>query len=179
MAAQIVITGAPSAGKTKFLHQLKREPFARELVFLDELARTLLQESPDWRNNWGEFHREIYRRQVARESKLEGRSFVTDRGTLDGFAFHPESLADVGTTIEREFQRYTAVFHLESSANLGEEFYVQDEERIETIDDVLVIEQAIADVYNSHPGYEFIRAASNVDDKYRAFKRAVQAHLER
>ncbi len=166
MIHRIVLTGAPGSGKTEFLESLKADPGFKDFTFLDELARQLLEENPDYRNLWSEFHREIYRRQVAREDALAGKNFVTDRGTVDAFAFHPETLKDVGTTLEREYERYTAIYQLQSSAALGEEHYLRDAIRNESLSDAMVIEKALKGAWGNHPGYCFIPAETNVEVKY-------------
>ena len=67
MPHRIVITGAPASGKTLFFERLKNNLMFSEFVFFEELARQLLLENNDYRNNWDLFHIEIYKRQVARE----------------------------------------------------------------------------------------------------------------
>ncbi|MEW6411162.1 MAG: AAA family ATPase [Candidatus Zixiibacteriota bacterium] len=169
MPIKIVITGAPASGKSKFIERLKIDPRFADFVFLKELARQLLQEDPTYRQRWSEFHREIYRRQVAREDQLAGNSFITDRGTADAFAFHPETDADMGTTIENEYNRYNGVIQLESTASLGEPYFQHDDIRNESIEDVLFIEKATTNVWNRHPNYHLIRADIDMEMKYRIF----------
>jgi len=167
---RLVITGAPASGKTVFWERLKNVPEFSGFVFFEELARRLLIETPSYRSRWAEFHREIYRRQVAREDAVIGRSFVTDRGTVDAFAFHPETVRDVSTTLETEYQRYTAVIQLGSSAALGREYYPIDEVRNETIEQALAIEAAIRRVWEPHPAYRYVSAESAFEEKYRRFE---------
>lgn len=166
MPHRIVITGAPASGKTKFIKRLKADPRFEQFTFLDELARQLLEEDPSYRGRWGEFHREIYRRQKAREDALENRSFITDRGTADAFAFHPETAADCGTTIENEYGRYDAVILLGSTARMGEPYYQQDDIRTESPEDVAALEEATINVWRNHPNYREIRAEIDPEIKY-------------
>jgi len=166
---RIVITGAPASGKSDFLARLRG--------FLPEIARSLLESNPDYRHNWGVFHREVYRRQTAQEDALVDQSFITDRGTCDAFAFHPETAADVGTTIAREYARYNLVIQLESAANLGAEFYVQDDVRIESIEDVLAIEAVTTRVWHEHPDYRFVPAEEDVEVKYRRVVEILRGRL--
>lgn len=169
MAHRIVITGAPASGKTKMFDRLSSDERFQAFAFLPELARQLLIENPGFRTDREAFHREIYRRQVAREEALAGRSFVTDRGTVDAFAFHPETAGLVNTSISREYNRYDAVIHLGSAAGLGPDFYRTDAVRRETIDEALEIEEAIRSVWSDHPGYHFLPASENYEQKYRDF----------
>ncbi len=166
---RIVLTGAPSSGKTEFFQRLKEEPEFSRFAFLEETARSLLEEDPGWRDRWHEFHLEIYGRQLLREQALSGCSFVTDRGSVDAFAFHPETMAKIGTTLEKEYTRYDWIIHLGSAAALGEDLYVQDEIRNEPLQAALDIEKKIAAVWSDHPGYRQVPAEPQIDTKYRRF----------
>jgi len=165
MAIKIVLTGAPASGKTDIFQRLEVSADYATFVFLEEQARRLLTNNPEYRNDWPAFHREIYRRQVLQEQDLTGRSFVTDRGTVDAFAFHPETVADVGTSIPAEYARYTDVIQLGTSAALGEAFFPRDAIRTESMEDALAIEAAITDVWKRHPGYRFFPAEVDYEVK--------------
>lgn len=166
---RIVITGAPASAKTEFIERLKLFPDYSNFVFLEELARKLLNEKSDFRRDPVEFHCHIYDFQVEREEQLSGTPFITDRGTVDGFAFHPGSLKTIGTTLEKEYQRYTAVIQLGSAAKLGAKFYRRDEIRSETIEEALEIEQAITRVWKGHGGYKYIEPHENIEKKFDKF----------
>ncbi len=168
MVPHIVITGAPASGKTEVFNRLKKDPAFSDFVFFDELARLLLSENPEYRKSWSSFHIEIYHRQVAREKQVGERPFITDRGTIDAFAFHPQTMEDVGTTLEEEYQRYSAVVQLGSSANLGNKFYERNGIRNESISEALAIEKAITELWRRHPGYHFIKAETDFEKKYHA-----------
>ena len=122
------------------------------------------------------FHHEIYRRQVERESTVGRRSFISDRGTVDAFAFHPESLDQLGTTLEREYARYTAVIQLGSAAAIGPPYYVTDTIRNESVDEARKIERAITSAWKNHPGYLYIDAGVAFEVKYAAFRHAVMEY---
>lgn len=164
----VVITGAPAAGKTELLARLAEHPAFAEYLFFEELARDLLAEDATWRLRRREFHREIYRRQTARERQAADQPFVTDRGTVDAFAFHPETLTDVGTTLAAEYHRYDLVLHLGSSAGLGDDYYTVDSVRTESRAEALQIERALAAVWGEHPSYRFIPAAVRTEHKFAA-----------
>ncbi|PWB70383.1 hypothetical protein C3F09_09115 [candidate division GN15 bacterium] len=173
MTARIVITGAPGSGKTAFIDRLKDEAALGDFLFFDELARRLLTQRPELRHRWAEFHREIYQSQVGREEQAAGRPFISDRGTVDAFAFHPETLAAVGTTLEREYARYSAVIHLGTTARLGEGFYATDDIRRESPQDALAIEQALRRAWGSHPRYRFVDACESWEHKFAAGRAAL------
>lgn len=169
MIPRLVITGAPGSGKTDFLNRLALEPTFHDFVFFDELARRLLLDHPDYRQRWDDFHRDIYYRQCDREAAIGSAPFITDRGTVDAFAFHPETAAHVGTTFPREYARYTAVIQLGSAAQLGEPYYCCDEIRTESIAEALRIETAIRNAWRNHPAYHFVDAQIDYEEKYRRF----------
>jgi predicted ATPase len=173
MIPRIVITGAPSSGKTEFFERLKSHPALAGFLFFDELARQLLTEKPHYRDNWSTFHIELYHRQAAREKQAHDRPFITDRGTADAFAFHPEAMSEVGTTLEREHQRYSAVVQLGTSAALGERFYRRDSIRNEPAAKTLEIEEEIKKVWCRQPGYHFVDAEIDFEKKFRTFLKLV------
>jgi len=172
--AKIVITGAPASAKTEFIERLKLMPDFAHFTFLEELARKLLSEKTSYRHHPVEFHSRIYARQVKREEQLNGRPFITDRGTVDGFAFHPNSLNIIGTTLEKEYQRYTAVIQLGSSAQLGRKYYQPDEIRKETIEEAMAIEKALARVWSGHKEYNYIEPNANIEKKFEHFVKLVK-----
>ncbi len=166
MPHKIVITGAPASGKSKFIQRLKTNSYFADFVFFDELARRLLEEDPTYRDRSHQWHQDIYHRQVTREDAVAGKPFMTDRGTADAFAFHPETAAACGTTIENEYKRYSAVILLKSSAALGEEYYHQDEIRTESATEVLAIEKATIEVWKGHEHFHLIEAEIDPELKY-------------
>jgi predicted ATPase len=170
---RIVITGGPGSGKTKFVDRLKREPALAEFTFFDELARQLLEQDPSYRDDRNRFHLEIFRRQVAREDALGDRPFITDRGTVDAFAFHPEIFDRLGTSLAEQYRRYTAVIQLQSTASLGQAYYKTDSIRLEPIEDALIIQDAISRAWRDHPDYEFIIASPDIEEKYGDFLRTI------
>lgn len=163
---RVVITGAPASAKSTIIERLKGEPVLAGFVFFDELARLLLAEKPDWRNDWHRFHHVIYHEQCKREDAIGTRSFITDRGTVDAFAFHRETMDAVGTTLTEEYARYDLVLHLGSAASLGERFYVQDQIRLETMESALANERNLREVWQGHPGYRFTAAEPELETKY-------------
>lgn len=169
MFPKIVITGAPASGKTEFIQRLRNDSSFSRFQFFDELARRLLEENPEYRTDRNRFHNDIYRLQIAREEEIRDRPFISDRGTVDAFAFHPETAESVGTTIEKEYLRYSDVIHLGTAAILGDLCYRTDPIRTESIEEALEIESALRAVWEKHPGYRFIPALVDLEKKYAGF----------
>ncbi len=169
MLNRIVITGAPASGKTLFFERLKNSRLCDGFIFFDELARKLLLENQDYRNNWDKFHIDIYNRQVERENRHSTNSFITDRGTVDTFAFHPQTAQNVDSTIDKEYARYTAVILLESSANLGDRYYKTDKIRNESIKEALEIENNLHKAWSSHPNFHRLTAENSIENKFASF----------
>jgi predicted ATPase len=178
MATRIVITGAPGSGKTDFLHRLRQAHEFESFAFFEELARMLLEENPELRHNMREFHSQIYYRQTARENALDGGSFITDRGTVDAFAFHPETAFHVGTTIVREYARYDMVVQLGSSAILGVPYYTCDSVRNESVAEALAIEASLRKVWIAHPNYRFVAAQVDYEAKYARFQSMLTSYVQ-
>lgn len=166
MRHRIVITGGPASGKTESLALLRLEPELSEFVFFEELARKLLDQSPEYRFNWPELHSEIYRQTLERESAVINRHFISDRGTVDLFAFHPETMKNVKTTIAREYKRYSAVIQLGSTASLNEGEYDTDEIRRETPEEAIKIESELRAAWSQHPNYYFLPAQHDFAPKF-------------
>ncbi len=173
MVPRIVITGAPSSGKTEFFERLKSHPAFSGFLFLDELARQLLTENPQYRNFWSKFHIDLYFRQAVREKQAHDKPFITDRGTADAFAFDPVTMSEVRTNLEKEYRRYTAVVQLGTSAILGERFYRRDSIRNEPAEEALAIEEEIKKVWCGHSGYHFVDAEIDFEKKFRTFLKLV------
>jgi predicted ATPase len=173
-APRILVTGAPGSAKTKFIEKIKLDKEFSHFVFLDELARIILQENSDLRDHPAELHCEIYRRQVAREDELTGRAFITDRGTIDGFAFHRASMELIGTSLKKEYERYTSVIHLGTAAGLGEEFYETDDIRQESPARTMAVETALAELWGAHPDYNYLEPHTEIEKKYEKFVQLVR-----
>ncbi len=161
----IVITGAPASGKTACFEALKADPQFSCFVFFDELARQLLENNPKYRFHTDDFHREIYRLQVQREDEIKNKPFITDRGTLDGFTFCPNLISAIGTTIEEEYQRYTAIIHLGTTASLGKKYYENDNIRTEPIEKVMELEKATTEIWGKHPNFNLLPAEPDFENK--------------
>ncbi|HSG48239.1 MAG TPA: ATP-binding protein [Longimicrobiales bacterium] len=163
---KVVLTGGPGAGKTAIL-EFMGLAFCKHVEILPEAAGLLFK---------GGFPRgsePVRKRAVQRaifhvQSQLEAGTtednaaiVVCDRGTPDGAAYWPGpgTLWDgVGTTQEEELARYSAVIHLRTPS--GENGYNhRNPLRVETVEEALVIDARIAEIWRGHPGYVEVPAA--------------------
>lgn len=120
-----MFTGGPSAGKTSIIEIIQRR-YPRYFVSVPEAASILYSGGfPRIKDDDAMMHtqRAIYFTIVELEDmylKLyPDKIQLCDRGTLDGIAYWPESsrisfIKSVGTTIEREINRYDILIHLKS-----------------------------------------------------------------
>lgn len=178
MLVRIVITGGPASGKTVFFERLKKLEKFENFTFLEEQARQILEAFPHLRENPAELHRRIYFAQVAREKELTGRSFIADRGTVDARAYVPELFELVGTTLEKEYRRYDAVVQLQTSAVLGEDYFVPDGVRRESADRALELEKKLMKYWGGHPDYYYLKAEKEMDLKFDKFHKLLYDIIE-
>lgn len=165
---KVVLTGGPGAGKTAIL-EFMGLAFCKHVVILPEAAGLLFK---------GGFPRgpeAVRLRAVQRaifhvQSQLEAGTaednaaiVVCDRGTPDGAAYWPGpgTLWDgVGTTQEEELARYSAVIHLRTPS--GENGYnYRNPLRVESVEEALVIDARIAEIWRGHPGYVEVPATAD------------------
>jgi nicotinamide riboside kinase len=125
---RIVFTGGPSAGKTSIIEIIQRR-YPKEIISVPEAASILYSGGfPRIKDDNAIRHtqRAIYFTIVELEdmySKLfPDKIQLCDRGTLDGIAYWPKNSVigfteSVGTTIEKEYERYDLLIHLKSPSD--------------------------------------------------------------
>jgi predicted ATPase len=156
----VAITGGPGAGKTAILEMALRS-FCVHVGVLPEAAGVVFGGGFPRRDS------EVARRAAQRaifhvqrevEAMVLGEGLVAvglcDRGTVDGLAYWPGSAEaywqELGTTLEAELGRYTAVIHLETpSANLG--YNQQNALRVESAAEAQTIDRRILEAWERHP----------------------------
>lgn len=187
MAAKIVLTGGPCAGKTRCLRAI-RDAFGEQVVTVPEAATLLLESGfpppghPRIRARQDEwiraFQSAILSLQQALEEKWEqlasgcgARLIVCDRGVLDGAAYWPEGrsgfLRHFGLSLDDCFSRYRAVFHLQSLAQAHPHLYGRQENaiRYENVAEAARVEQAVRAAWVGHPGLLVVVAREELQTK--------------
>jgi predicted ATPase len=156
----IVLTGGPSAGKSAVLETLLRS-LCRHLAVLPESASIVFGGGfPRHATDAGRraAQRAIYhvQREVERLVVEEGEVAIAlcDRGTLDGLAYWPDAdaawLSAMGTTLDTELSRYSAVVHLRTP-NAGQGYDTSNALRIESVTEAIAIDAKIAAAWSAHP----------------------------
>lgn len=158
--ALVVVTGGPGAGKTAVL-EAARQSLCTHVAILPEAAGIVFG---------GGFprgtspialraaQRTIFRVQVELQRLMaeerQAALVLCDRGTLDGFAYWPDSpdsfWENQQSTEAEELARYAAVIHLETPR--PEHGYNHDNPlRIESAREARVIDDRIALAWSTHP----------------------------
>lgn len=166
---RIVLTGGPGGGKSTAADMIGRE-FGDRVAVLQETATMLFRGGfprdgvPAARRAC---QRAIYRTQIELEEAVAahrpGRYLFCDRGTRDGAVYWPEGPEDffreLGTTREREYERYYAVIFFESAASTGNELdRSTNPYRVETTNEAARLDAALRELWCAHPRFFLIRS---------------------
>ncbi len=163
---RVVLTGGPGGGKTTAADLYRRE-IGAEVVVVPEAA-TLLYAGGFPRV--GELdvrkatQRAIYHVQTnledAQAAHYCSRVLICDRGTIDGAAYWPGRsegfFEHLGTTLEAELARYDAVIFFETAAVGGISIEGGNPMRTESLEEALVIDRKLRDLWQKHPRFIFI-----------------------
>ena len=181
----IVVTGGPSAGKSRLLTMIGGSfcphmgvlPEAASIVFGGGFPRL---ETPAAKRA---AQRTIYHVQDQLEEwvREEGSLGIAlcDRGTLDGLAYWPDDEDDffgqLETTREWELTRYAAVIHLRTP---GAEAYDRSNRlRIESAGEALALDARIESVWRGHPHRFFINSTTTFEVKVAASLATIREEL--
>lgn len=171
---KVVLTGGPSAGKTTVATSLIKH-FHHDLALIPEAATILYRGGfPRKHNDVAKVYqqRAIYRVQLELENffshDLRGKSYICDRGTLDGLAYWPlgddKFFIENETDLQRELDRYDVVIHLEV-ANLEDYNSDHSDVRVESHEQALRIDERIKEIWSQHPRRFLVKNNSSFVDK--------------
>jgi predicted ATPase len=180
---RIVLTGGPGAGKTAVL-ELIRHGFCEHVVILPESAGMLFaggfpRNSDDVVRRAGQ--RAIYhvQRELEHIAMAEAPAIVLcDRGTIDGVAYWPgpgDFWQELGTSLDRELARYHAVIHLRTPPE--PDYNQVNPLRLETAREARVIDERIAQAWQTHPRRFVIGPEENFLDKAARALALIRAEL--
>ena len=164
---KIVLTGGPGAGKTTAADLLRREigsqlaivPEAATMIFAGGFPRS---NNPHIRKATQETIYHIQKNlEFIQSETFPHRTLLCDRGTLDSAVYWPdgkdEFFLSMGTTEEKELQRYDAVIFFESAA-VGHKEVIEggNPHRIETISEAIAIDSSLKALWSQHHNYYHI-----------------------
>ncbi len=191
----IAVTGGPSGGKTSMLAHLGREleDHGVEAVIVPEQARAFIGGGlnpialdPE------HFQEGIIRAIIAQEdifkglaSRLSAKRVVVlcDRGAMDSRAYVDEQtftgiLAKNGWNVPMlRDVRYDAVLHLVTAADGAAEFYRTDNERFETAEEAVILDEKTRDAWVGHSHLHVIDNSTDFEGKKRRALHTVLHHL--
>lgn len=192
---KIVLTGGPCAGKTTALKAIA-EHFGDQVGFVPEVATMLLSggwpmpgRDIDWTPEWRDaFQRAVATTQIELEAACTLRAqqhgqvvLVTDRGLMDGAAYHETTdafLESTGLGAAATLLRYDAVIHLESLAVAEASLYSQgnNASRFESLDEAAQLEAATRRAWRGHARHLIIGGA-DLQHKIRTAIEIIEQHL--
>ena len=156
--SRIVLTGGPGAGKTAVL-ELIRQSFCVHVKVLPEAAGIVF--GGGFPRSDGIALRQAAQRAifyVLRELEIAADAenpaiILCDRGTIDGAAYWPGPDEDfwrsVGTTLDEQLRRYTAVVHLRTPT-VQRGYNRTNPLRIESAEEATAIDERIARIWERH-----------------------------
>lgn len=162
----IVLTGGPSAGKTRVTEDICRMGAGSIVPVAEAATQVYTTHDTRWDLLDVEHRRavqlEIYHFQRAQEARAEqdnpGKLLLLDRGTIDGSAYWPDGPAAyweaLGVNARDELLRYDAIIWLGSSASLGiYDGEASNQVRFESPEEAVASGDVLRQLYNAHPRY--------------------------
>lgn len=160
---RIALTGGPGGGKTTAADLFRRE-IGNRAVMVPEAATMLFQggfprsKDPSARRatQCTIFHLQRNLEDV-QDVLFPGRAQLCDRGTIDGAAYWPgkpeEYFEVVGSSLQKELQRYDAVIFFESAAVAGASIEGGNPARLETLEEAAEIDGKLRALWSQHPRF--------------------------
>ncbi|MCB0356333.1 MAG: ATP-binding protein [Bdellovibrionales bacterium] len=169
---KIVLTGGPSAGKTTVATSLIKH-FHTQLALVPEAATILYRGGfPRITDGLASLckQRAIFKVQKELENLIEiehpSKSYVCDRGTLDGLAYWPAGselfFSQNGSNLSDELARYDVVIHLEV-ARVSDYNSDHSDVRVENYEQAIKIDNKIKEVWQQHPRRYIIKSNHDRD----------------
>lgn len=188
MHKRIVLTGGPSAGKTTLLNLINRR-YAGRVAVASEAATIHFgrgEQRPGSLEERLQTQLSIFKLQRWLEAEAHFHrpelTLFCDRGSLDGSAYWPGTVKEycfaMGTTLDRELSRYTAVVHMQSAAvGARADGYVNSDVRTESREEAASLDSRIAATWALHPNYIFVPNEGNFAQKLDAALDSLEPHL--
>jgi predicted ATPase len=175
---RIALTGGPGGGKTTAADLLRRELGAK-VVVVPESATILFSggfpryDEPDALRSvqTAIFHVQRSVEDV-QSARYADRILLCDRGTVDGGAYWPGEpegyFRSMGTTLERELQRYDAVVFFETAAVAGISIEGGNAARCETLPEAAALDRRLRELWSRHPRFSLVPHSASFFQKITA-----------
>lgn len=194
---KIVLTGGPGSGKTTMIEALKSNLKEKgyKVIVVNETARELAGEGMATMGDEDyvlEFQDLVLKTQVAKEKSIENFCknayfedvvILYDRGTLDNKAYLKneedfDNLLTKNNLKEIElYDKYNLVINLKSAANLGEEFYKNDEVRKEKNNEAILLDYKTTNAWVLSPNLKIIEPTVDIEEKIAKVTNIVDDYL--
>ena len=184
---RVALTGGPCGGKTTCQGKAEKE-FGSQILSAPEVASVLLTnlfpspgKDPAAQERWAHsFQESVLPTQLAMEDQFiemaqrsASRLLLTDRGALDGAAYLGKGLDyflnRFGLDLTTVHDRYDMVVHFETVAKSNPELYMKlkatNLARYENAEEAVQIDQALQEVWESHPNWVLIPSKLSVEEK--------------
>lgn len=188
MLRRIAVTGGPGGGKTTVWRVLAASHNA-EVLAVPEVATLLFS------HVFPQVESEAERCAVQRaifhvQNELEafyaararpGQTLLCDRGSCDGGGYWPAGhdafFTTMGSSWERELQRYDAVLFLETAAVGGYSIREGNETRSESLSEAVAVDARLCEVWRRHPNFVHIAHEREFSQKLTRAEAALSALL--
>lgn len=173
---KIVLTGAPSSGKSSTMRELQRV-FGGQVALVPESAVVLLSggfPAPQHVDveQIRAFQKAILQVQAGLEQIIPRQNplakvYIFDRGSLDGAGFWPlgaeDFLKQFGLTRQNEFAKFDHVLFMELPS--PEAFGGVNQLRFHDYQQSKQSEDQLRETWGSHPGFKEIKAQATLEEK--------------
>jgi len=186
---RIVLTGGPGGGKTTAADLFRRE-IGEKVVVVPETATMLFtggfprvgEPSARVATQQAIFHAQVAMEDV-QGALYPGRVLLCDRGTVDGAAFWPENgdkgfFETLGTSLEREIERYDSVIFFESAAVGDISIEGGNPARTETNEEARRLDMKLRELWSSHRDFHFVPHSASFFAKLQEGLRCLQAIVD-
>jgi predicted ATPase len=163
---RIALTGGPGGGKTTAADLFRRE-LGEKVVVVPEAATILFSggfpryDEPNAQRAVQSAIFHVQRNvEDVQSARYPDRILLCDRGTVNGGAYWPGGpegyFCSMGTTLEREFQRYDAVVFFETAAVAGISIEGGNATRCETLAQAAALDRRLRELWSLHPRFSLV-----------------------
>ena len=188
----IVLTGGPCAGKSKSIIELKNNlsKYGYRVIIIPEIATEI--RANGFLENIDKvafqkmifemqlFKENLYRNMILKNNDYSKTILILDRGLMDNKIYlsdeeFEELICEKKLTIESIFARYTAVYHLDSTAIQNNNSYEKssNEYRLFTPTVAKKLNDSGIQVWKAHPNFYRISVEENFERKLQKLNKSV------